>query len=314
MPKPPARTLREDFPISNAAALVDRRFRPRRVLITPTGSVPERVHLRFWRAPAWRSVTQPIGKIFVPPAPDPFGFPPPIAPPGCGAPVTRPQSPLPRGGLQAVQRSSNGGASFPDHEKQTDRAAPGAGRRGHAVPGAFLCVPACRAPPAKKGSEPAIFLPSRMPPKTIPLMFGRQILQTPCSRMILLRLDPGNEVISSIIRYSEQERLAGGSITALGAVRDATIGWFLPDKKDYQKREVRNVTELVGATGTLAWYEGKPLPHLHVVLASEDGAVHAGHLFQATVAATCEVTILVSENRLQRAHNSDVGLSLLDFK
>ena len=47
------------------------------------------------------------------------------------------------------------------------------------------------------------------------------------SQGYVLRLDPGEEIVASLIRLVEQEQVQLGSVTAIGAANDVTIGIFI---------------------------------------------------------------------------------------
>ena len=46
------------------------------------------------------------------------------------------------------------------------------------------------------------------------------------SQGYVLRLDPGEEIVASLTRLVEQEQVQLGSVTAIGAANDVTIGIF----------------------------------------------------------------------------------------
>ena len=47
--------------------------------------------------------------------------------------------------------------------------------------------------------------------------------------------------------------------------------------------------------------------------ADKEGRVFGGHLNSAKVSATCEMIVDVSEGRIERKFNDDVGLNLFEF-
>ena len=52
----------------------------------------------------------------------------------------------------------------------------------------------------------------------------------------VLRLDPGEEVVSCLTRLVEQEQVQLGCVSALGAANDVTIGIFDTTEKQYHAR------------------------------------------------------------------------------
>ena len=52
----------------------------------------------------------------------------------------------------------------------------------------------------------------------------------------MLRLDPGEEIVASLTRLVEEEQVELGSVSALGAANDVTIGIFSTQEKQYHAR------------------------------------------------------------------------------
>ena len=129
----------------------------------------------------------------------------------------------------------------------------------------------------------------------------------------LIRLDCGIEVVSALSHIAQKHKIPSGSITALGAVKDATLGWFHPDTKQYTKEVFPEPLELVGLTGNIAYMDNQPAIHIHAVLGGTKGKTYAGHLFSATVAVLVEVTILGGDVSIQRKKDTTFGLNFLDI-
>jgi predicted DNA-binding protein with PD1-like motif len=102
-------------------------------------------------------------------------------------------------------------------------------------------------------------------------------------------------------------------VTAIGAFREATLGYFDWETMDYLKIPVREQVEVVSLVGDVAEGEkGGPKVHAHVVVSRRDGTALAGHLLEARVRPTLEL-ILVDESpaHLQRRHDAESGLALI---
>lgn len=128
----------------------------------------------------------------------------------------------------------------------------------------------------------------------------------------LLRLDTGEEVFAAIARFAEDRRIDAGSVAGIGSVHHAVLGYYDREKQEYIRRAVEPDTEIVSLTGNVAVKEGKAFPHLHVVLGTRDFQALAGHLFEATVAATCELTVRPLPGIVMRQKDEETGLWLLD--
>jgi predicted DNA-binding protein with PD1-like motif len=129
----------------------------------------------------------------------------------------------------------------------------------------------------------------------------------------MLRLVKGEEVISSLSSFVEEQEIPGGFVFGLGAFRDATLGYFDSKKKEYVKSFFKDDMEFGSLTGSVSYFEGKPFVHAHVVAGGPDARAFFGHLFSATISATGEFFILPSDARIERKADAETGLNLLDL-
>jgi predicted DNA-binding protein with PD1-like motif len=91
------------------------------------------------------------------------------------------------------------------------------------------------------------------------------------------------------------------------------LGFFVPDKKDYDKILIREQVEVLSLLGDVALKEGQPQIHAHVVIGKVDGTAHGGHLMLARVQPTLEVILTESPQHLQRKTDPASGLALIDL-
>jgi len=132
-------------------------------------------------------------------------------------------------------------------------------------------------------------------------------------KSFLLRLDYGRELIKQLEEFLVEEKVKVAYINAIGAVRNASIGYYDQEKKEYVKKVLDEPLEILSLTGNVSLKNGKPFCHLHVIL-GKDGEIYGGHLFEAEVFA-CEVFVLVLEGDADipiRKHDNQTGLQLWD--
>jgi uncharacterized protein len=131
-------------------------------------------------------------------------------------------------------------------------------------------------------------------------------------RTFVLVLDGGEEAFAAITEFAGQEKLSGASLTALGAFERAVVGWFDFETKKYRHIRVDQQCELLSAIGDIAeGDDGKASLHLHVVLGLSDGSTRGGHLLEATVRPTMEVTVVETPAHLRRKQRPDLGIALI---
>ena len=130
----------------------------------------------------------------------------------------------------------------------------------------------------------------------------------------MLRLDPGEEIVASLTRLVEQEQVQLGSVTAIGAANDVTIGIFSTQEKQYHARRYQGDYEISALVGNVTRKEGEPYLHLHITIGNPvTGEVYAGHLSSATISATLELFLQVWDGQVGRQFSDTVGLNLLAF-
>ena len=129
-----------------------------------------------------------------------------------------------------------------------------------------------------------------------------------------VRLDPGEEIVEQLTRLVEQENIQLGSISALGAANDVTIGIFSTQDQKYYSQRYQGDFEISSLVGNVTRKDGAPYLHLHITIGNPvSGQVHAGHLSSAVISATLEAFLFVWDGRVGRKFEESVGLNLFDF-
>ncbi|MDB6147852.1 MAG: hypothetical protein JWO45_1516, partial [Spartobacteria bacterium] len=75
----------------------------------------------------------------------------------------------------------------------------------------------------------------------------------------------GDEAFSGLVEFAEKYHVTSAHFTAIGAVNEATLGWFDPQRKMYKKIPVHGQHEVIGMSGDIALYKGNPVVHTHMV-------------------------------------------------
>ena len=123
--------------------------------------------------------------------------------------------------------------------------------------------------------------------------------------------DTGDEVASGLLDFAKKQKIEAAHFTAIGALRDLTLGYFNWDRKEYEKIPVREQVEVLSLVGNLVASDDGPKLHAHIVVGKRDGTAHGGHLIDASVRPTLEVMLVESPRHLERRHDADSGLALI---
>ena len=129
----------------------------------------------------------------------------------------------------------------------------------------------------------------------------------------IIRMDPGEEILTQLKIFAETEGVKLASVTALGAVKDFTVGVFDPNAKVYLSNRFQGVYEIVSLVGTINTKDDAFYCHLHMCAADQQGHAFGGHLNEAVISATCELVVTCLPGRTDRVFSDEVGLNLIAF-
>ena len=132
------------------------------------------------------------------------------------------------------------------------------------------------------------------------------------AKTYLLVFRTGQEVMKGLLAFARKHRLVAGHLTGIGAISDAVIGYFDPEKKTYLRNHEKGQAEVLSLTGNLALNDNEPFFHVHVALGRRDGSARGGHLFEATVRPTVELVRTAYPRPVRRKTDPETGLPLLD--
>jgi predicted DNA-binding protein with PD1-like motif len=121
-----------------------------------------------------------------------------------------------------------------------------------------------------------------------------------------------SEDLLSILSMQEMKNI-GVVQTALGMVKDVELGYgvYKNNKVKYERKIIKEPLELLGLSGFIIKDEKLPL-HFHVYLGDNNERVFGGHLFDCVVVTFIEMSILLSNTRVERVEKA--GLLEMDFK
>src|SRR5271167_1630887 len=122
----------------------------------------------------------------------------------------------------------------------------------------------------------------------------------------------GDEAFSGLQEFADKYHVTSAHFTAIGALNRATLGWFDPQRKMYKKIQINGQHEVIGMSGDIALYQGKPVVHTHMVVGSPDGTTRAGHVLDAYVSPTLEVMVVVDPIAMKKRFDPETDLTLID--
>jgi predicted DNA-binding protein with PD1-like motif len=128
-----------------------------------------------------------------------------------------------------------------------------------------------------------------------------------------LRLEAGDELMSTLTAFAEHERIHYASLTGLGAVQSISLAYFVRDTKAYEIHDLDEQFELLGLTGNISLKDGTPFPHVHASVGRRDLTVLGGHIMKAVAWPTIEVWVSPESTAVNRLPDEESGLALMDL-
>jgi predicted DNA-binding protein with PD1-like motif len=138
-----------------------------------------------------------------------------------------------------------------------------------------------------------------------------QYRQTPTGYFLVL--DRGDEVLEAITRFATETGVRAAGFTGIGAVGQLTLGFYDLEKQAYERRSWNEDLEVASLTGNLAVVDGGPFPHVHGVFGLRDFSAVAGHVFEAAVSVTLELSVVTAPEAINRSPVDFCDLKLIEL-
>lgn len=129
--------------------------------------------------------------------------------------------------------------------------------------------------------------------------------------MKVYRIKKGESIKSFLVEKADSDELSGFFV-GLGSVSDVEIGYYDIDSKDYNLKNLKGTFELVSLTGNISWVDDESVVHMHAALSDREGSMIGGHLNDATVAVTVEISVNDDGSYITRSFDEETGLNLID--
>jgi uncharacterized protein len=133
------------------------------------------------------------------------------------------------------------------------------------------------------------------------------------SRKFVLVFSTGDEIVSELLHFSNEQKVSSGHFTAIGACLRVTLGFFDLEKKEYEKQPVEEQVEVMSLIGNIAVHDKEPKIHAHIVIGKRDFTAHGGHLLDAIVRPTLELFLSEVPVILKRSIDDVTNLPLIDL-
>ncbi|GAB3867637.1 DNA-binding protein [Nocardioides maradonensis] len=126
-------------------------------------------------------------------------------------------------------------------------------------------------------------------------------------------MDKGDEAFEQLGLFAREQGVTAAGLTAVGAARAVTLGYFDPVLSDYRSTEFDEQVEVLSLVGDIAAKDGEPAVHAHVTLGRRDSSAIGGHLQKMSVWPTLEVVVTEMPAHLAKKVDHETGLALIDL-
>jgi predicted DNA-binding protein with PD1-like motif len=130
-------------------------------------------------------------------------------------------------------------------------------------------------------------------------------------RPYVLRLDPGEEVITTLEGWLAEQQIHLGYFVAFGGFEGVQLQYFNIHSRQYEKRNADQQLEVVSLLGNIALQDGRPKIHAHCIVADEHDQTYGGHLGSGIVKPVLEVFLTAIDGTLERVEDKDRHLHIL---
>jgi predicted DNA-binding protein with PD1-like motif len=124
----------------------------------------------------------------------------------------------------------------------------------------------------------------------------------------------GDEIVSGLTEFAQKYNVQSAHYQAIGDALSAKVGVFDYGRKAFKVIPFTEPVEVTSLTGDVAVHDGKPVAHSHMNVATFDGLIHGGHLFELICGPTIELIMTVEPTPLYKKLNTEFDAALIDLE
>jgi len=132
-------------------------------------------------------------------------------------------------------------------------------------------------------------------------------------REYVCRVPYDSDLLLSLKDLASKLQVRSGWINVFGALRKATLLYYLQEEKRFLKNTFDGPLEIASGIGNISTLNEDTIIHCHVVLAGKDGACHGGHLAEGSPVFAVEVHMSELSPPVIRKYDEQTGLNLFDI-
>lgn len=130
---------------------------------------------------------------------------------------------------------------------------------------------------------------------------------------VIVRIDVGDEIMSSLKKIAIDENIKLAQINGLGAASKFTIAIRNPKTKQYEETTYEGRYEISNIHGNITTLNNENYLHVHITCGNDKGETHCGHLINCIIGGTAEIFITVYDGIVDRKIDEITGLNVFKF-
>lgn len=138
-------------------------------------------------------------------------------------------------------------------------------------------------------------------------------LEVKGQREILCKIPYDSDLLLALKDLARRLGIKTGVFMLLGALKNATLLYYIQSEKKYTKITLDFPLELVSGFGNIAVMNDDLVVHAHVVLADKEGRCYGGHLAEGSKVFSCEAYIKELSPTVHRRYDQLTGLNLFNI-
>jgi hypothetical protein len=129
----------------------------------------------------------------------------------------------------------------------------------------------------------------------------------------VLRLDEGEEIVSSITAVCKQEHITAATVSGIGFTTEMKVRIYDKDRDEFLFQTLTGSMEITSLTGNVLEADNGLFTHLHIMAADRTMSIRGGHLVSCVIGATGEIVIEALDGTVTRGESDDFRLGTMRF-
>lgn len=128
----------------------------------------------------------------------------------------------------------------------------------------------------------------------------------------ILRFVKDEELMEGIKKFCDKEGIQSAFFHGLGACSYLNLAAYNLNKTQYNAKEFNESLEIANLVGNVALIDNETFVHMHGTFSRHDLNAIAGHVLKVVISATCEIQLTKFDLKMERVHDENIGLKLLE--